>query len=176
MLQLVFITLLTMQACHKHIKEQVFNTFIESVMELISKLNLNRESANNESTTDQCDPNQSNADPNQSNADSNQSNADQYVSDRSVVMISFCRYYCCRDHLSFSRLFPRIFQVFINIVELSRKLLAETPPVMFRGWVLRFGRWVVTMATKHPIVSGFYKLLGTCFKICTKCNYFEVST
>ena len=64
--------------------------------------------------------------------------------------------------------------MFINIVDLSRKLLAETPPDMFRDWVLRFGQWVVTMATKYPIVSGFYKLLGASFKICSKCDYFKV--
>ena len=54
---------------HQHIKEQVFNTFIESVMELISKLNLNRESIGTDGDT------------NQSSTDTN-----QYVSDLVLIM------------------------------------------------------------------------------------------
>ena len=28
--------------------------------------------------------------------------------------------------------------------------------------------------TRHPLVSGFYKLLAVCMKICSKVSYFKV--
>ena len=37
-----------------------------------------------------------------------------------------------------------------------------------------FGREVIVLSSRHPLVSGFYKLLAACLKICKKIAYFKV--
>ncbi|CAI8051259.1 DNA-dependent protein kinase catalytic subunit [Geodia barretti] len=61
---------------------------------------------------------------------------------------------------------PRDFQIFINLVDLCRSLLPEVDAAMFEQWVLPFGREVIVASSSHPLVSGFYKLLGTCLTLC----------
>ena len=46
---------------------------------------------------------------------------------------------------------------------------------MFEHWVYTFGREVIVQSSSHPLVSGFYKLLGMCLKMCKKLGYFQVS-
>lgn len=87
---------------------------------------------------------------------------------------------------------PKDFQVFINLVDLCRygvfipsggvltcsshhrKLLLRLPLFQFLPWILPFGYKIVTMSNKFQYISGFYKLLATCFTICKKSNYFNV--
>ena len=59
-------------------------------------------------------------------------------------------------------------------VRVIRKLLPSLPPSQFKPWILPFGRKIVTMSSKYPYVSGFYKLLAICFTICKKSQYFKV--
>jgi DNA-dependent protein kinase catalytic subunit len=68
---------------------------------------------------------------------------------------------------------PRDFQIFINLVDLCRSLLPEVDAAMFEQWVLPFGREVIVASSSHPLVSGFYKLLGTCLTLCKKIGYFQ---
>ena len=55
-----------------------------------------------------------------------------------------------------------------------RALLPKVQPAMFERWVHMFGREVIVLSSRHPLVSGFYKLLAACFKICKKIAYFKV--
>ena len=45
---------------------------------------------------------------------------------------------------------------------------------LFTPWVLTFSQEVVCLATRYPLVSGFYKLLTLCLSICNKTHFFDV--
>ena len=57
---------------------------------------------------------------------------------------------------------------------LSRALLPKSPWSMFEPWVHTFGREMIILSSSHPMVSGFYKMLATCFKVCKLLSYFKV--
>lgn len=54
-----------------------------------------------------------------------------------------------------------------------RTILPKVKPKMFEHWVYTFGREIIIQSSKHPLVSGFYKLLATCLKICKRIGYFS---
>ncbi len=56
----------------------------------------------------------------------------------------------------------------------ARALLPEVQPQMFTHWVYTFSREVIVQSSRHPLVSGFYKLLATCLGICKTIGYFKV--
>ena len=56
----------------------------------------------------------------------------------------------------------------------SRTLLPKVQPQMFERWVHTFGREMIVQSSRLPLVSGFYKLLATCLKICKMIGYFKV--
>ena len=56
----------------------------------------------------------------------------------------------------------------------SRTTLPKVQLVMFDRWVYTFGREVIVQSSRRPLVSGFYKLLATCLKICKLTGYFKV--
>ena len=55
-----------------------------------------------------------------------------------------------------------------------RTLLPKVQPQMFEQWVHMFGCEVIMQSSRLPLVSGFYKLLATCLKICKTVDYFKV--
>jgi len=53
-------------------------------------------------------------------------------------------------------------------------VLLKVQPSLFEEWVFRFGREMIVLSSHYPAVSGFYKLLAICFKICKDIDYFKV--
>jgi DNA-dependent protein kinase catalytic subunit len=68
---------------------------------------------------------------------------------------------------------PRDFQIFINLVELTRKTIPFISPLLFKPWVLTFVKDVISLSSNYPLVSGFYKLLATGLDICNNMKYFQ---
>ncbi|XP_077979786.1 DNA-dependent protein kinase catalytic subunit-like [Glandiceps talaboti] len=68
---------------------------------------------------------------------------------------------------------PKDFQIFINLVDFCRDLLPNHSPYYFERWAYTFGHEVIVLSTQLPFVSGFYKLLAVCMKICQKIGYFQ---
>ncbi|EDV28309.1 uncharacterized protein TRIADDRAFT_20924, partial [Trichoplax adhaerens] len=69
---------------------------------------------------------------------------------------------------------PKDFQVFINIVDFTKALLPTTRTEFFLPWIFPFGKNLVLLSTRLPLVSGFYKLLEICMTISSSLSYFEV--
>ncbi|XP_064405997.1 DNA-dependent protein kinase catalytic subunit-like isoform X2 [Halichondria panicea] len=68
---------------------------------------------------------------------------------------------------------PKDFQIFINLVDLCKSLFPCVQPSLFSQWVPTFGREMIVHSTAHPLISGFYKLLGVALKMCSTLNYFQ---
>ncbi|XP_028413162.1 DNA-dependent protein kinase catalytic subunit-like [Dendronephthya gigantea] len=71
---------------------------------------------------------------------------------------------------------PKDFQIFINLVEFSRKILLKTKTKWFENWIYTFGKELVVLSARFPLVSGFYKLLDIVMKISRKLDYFKGMT
>ncbi|XP_063237602.1 DNA-dependent protein kinase catalytic subunit-like isoform X2 [Bacillus rossius redtenbacheri] len=69
---------------------------------------------------------------------------------------------------------PRDFQVFINLCDLSRDVLTSTEAApLFARWVGPFCRAAVRHIHRHPLVSGFYKLLTVALQLCDRLHFFQ---
>ncbi|KAI0227633.1 DNA-dependent protein kinase catalytic subunit [Lamellibrachia satsuma] len=68
---------------------------------------------------------------------------------------------------------PKDFVIFINLVDFCSDFLPDNQVQLFMRWVFTFGKEMITNSTRLPLVSGFYKLLAVCMKICTKIQYFN---
>ncbi|KAJ3307867.1 hypothetical protein HDU76_004302, partial [Blyttiomyces sp. JEL0837] len=64
------------------------------------------------------------------------------------------------------------FQILINFVDFCDTVLPKLSTQEFGSWVLPFGRSLVTFSTKHPLVSGFYKMFSICLKATVTIGYF----
>ncbi|CAB4005561.1 DNA-dependent kinase catalytic subunit-like [Paramuricea clavata] len=71
---------------------------------------------------------------------------------------------------------PKDFQIFINLVQFSRKVLLKTKTEWFENWIYTFGKQLVVLSTRFPLVSGFYKMLEIVMKLSRKLNYFKGMT
>ena len=56
-----------------------------------------------------------------------------------------------------------------------RSVLLKVQAGLFEEWVFQFGREMIVFSSHHPTVSGFYKLLAICFKLCKHIDYFKVN-
>ncbi|KAJ3050629.1 hypothetical protein HK097_008382, partial [Rhizophlyctis rosea] len=65
------------------------------------------------------------------------------------------------------------FAIFINFVEFCSGFLTKVRSGDFKRWVRITGERWIDASTRLPLVSGFYKLLATCFEICEREKYFE---
>ncbi|BFZ03143.1 hypothetical protein BsWGS_06182 [Bradybaena similaris] len=68
---------------------------------------------------------------------------------------------------------PKDFQVFINIVDFCRDLLVSNHWRLFSRWVYTYTHTLIVMSTRHPLVSGFYKLLAVTMTLANKLNFFK---
>ncbi|EDO34282.1 predicted protein [Nematostella vectensis] len=71
---------------------------------------------------------------------------------------------------------PRVqkdFLVFINLVDFCKALLPGQSTDSFGRWVYVFGRDLIVSSSRFPVVSGFYKLLEVCMKICKRLRFFQ---
>ncbi|GJQ83173.1 hypothetical protein Trydic_g18200 [Trypoxylus dichotomus] len=64
------------------------------------------------------------------------------------------------------------FNIFVNVVDLYVDILKSTNKSLFKKWVQRFLNTAMVKSKKHPLVSGFYKLLAVGLKISNDLNYF----
>ncbi|KAK2178223.1 hypothetical protein NP493_553g02004 [Ridgeia piscesae] len=71
---------------------------------------------------------------------------------------------------------PKDFVIFVNLVDFCSDFLPDNQTQLFTRWVLTFGTEMIEQSTRLPLVSGFYKLLAVCMKICTRTQYFSVSS
>jgi DNA-dependent protein kinase catalytic subunit len=81
-----------------------------------------------------------------------------------------------RETFDVSQLSPensKDFDLFLNLVELSKMLLLETRTDRFIRWSFVFLESVLESTTIHPLVSGFYKLIGIVVKICSDYSLFR---
>lgn len=67
---------------------------------------------------------------------------------------------------------PKEMETFLNLVEFMKLLLPSTSVDKFKRWPLIFGREIISISTKLPLISGFYRLLTISMKICEKSSYF----
>ena len=56
----------------------------------------------------------------------------------------------------------------------SRAVFPKIEAAMFEKWVYTFGREMIVLSSRHPLVSGFHKLLSICFHTCKLIGYFKV--
>eukprot|EP00794_Sanderia_malayensis_P010266 gene10266-11321_t len=68
---------------------------------------------------------------------------------------------------------PKDFQIFINLVEFCRTIILSHGVNSFHRWIPLFTKEVITLSSRYPLVSGFYKLLEICSRICSKLGYFK---
>lgn len=68
---------------------------------------------------------------------------------------------------------PKDFQLFVNLVSFSLDLLPSLPSKYFSRWVYVFGRSIMSLSSRHPLVSGFYKLFALCLNLAERTGYFE---
>ncbi|GFO12449.1 DNA-dependent protein kinase catalytic subunit, partial [Plakobranchus ocellatus] len=68
---------------------------------------------------------------------------------------------------------PKDFQVFINLVDFCKDLLVTSQWRYFHIWVFTFTHALITLSTRHPLVSGFYKLMSVTMTVANKLDYFQ---
>ncbi|KAK0048622.1 DNA-dependent protein kinase catalytic subunit, partial [Biomphalaria pfeifferi] len=68
---------------------------------------------------------------------------------------------------------PKDQLILINIVDFSRDLLVHHQRHRFKNWIYTFTYSAIVLSTKHPLVSGFYKLLCTVMTVVCKLKYFK---
>ncbi|RUS72684.1 hypothetical protein EGW08_019554 [Elysia chlorotica] len=68
---------------------------------------------------------------------------------------------------------PKDFQIFINLVDFCKDLLVTTQWRFFQPWVFTFSHTLISLSTRHPLVSGFYKLLSVTLTVANKLDYFK---
>ena len=65
------------------------------------------------------------------------------------------------------------FAIYINFVEFCGGFLPRVRSTDFVRWIRITGEKWIDESTRFPLVSGFYKLLGTNFEICERTNFFN---
>ncbi|CAG8455683.1 16904_t:CDS:10, partial [Cetraspora pellucida] len=65
------------------------------------------------------------------------------------------------------------FVLFQNLVDFWKLFLPRIRYDLFSRWVYLSGDTLITFSTQYPYVSGFYKMLGTCMKVCENIKFFD---
>ncbi|XP_027045855.1 DNA-dependent protein kinase catalytic subunit-like [Pocillopora damicornis] len=68
---------------------------------------------------------------------------------------------------------PKDFMIFISLIEFCRCVLPNYCVALFERWINMFCRDIIIMSSRFPVVSGFYKLLEVCMKMCEKLSFFK---
>ncbi|XP_022778667.1 DNA-dependent protein kinase catalytic subunit-like isoform X5 [Stylophora pistillata] len=68
---------------------------------------------------------------------------------------------------------PKDFLIFISLIEFCRCVLPNYCVTLFERWIYMFCRDIIIMSSRFPVVSGFYKLLEVCMKMCEKLSFFK---
>ncbi|CAG8447301.1 28743_t:CDS:10, partial [Dentiscutata erythropus] len=65
------------------------------------------------------------------------------------------------------------FVLFQNLVDFWKLFLSRIRHELFSRWVYLSGDTLITFSTQYPYVSGFYKMLGSCMKVCEIIKFFD---
>ncbi|CAG8447868.1 11173_t:CDS:10, partial [Dentiscutata heterogama] len=65
------------------------------------------------------------------------------------------------------------FVLFQNLVDFWKLFLSRIRRELFSRWVYLSGDTLITFSTQYPYVSGFYKMLGSCMKVCEIIKFFD---
>ncbi|KAF9439193.1 hypothetical protein BGZ76_009365 [Entomortierella beljakovae] len=65
------------------------------------------------------------------------------------------------------------FVIFQNLTEFWQIFLAETRPDLFARWTFVVGNTLIELSSKHPFVSGFYKMFATCLQVSQSISLFK---
>ncbi|XP_008199943.2 DNA-dependent protein kinase catalytic subunit [Tribolium castaneum] len=67
------------------------------------------------------------------------------------------------------------FAIFLNLVDLYEKIFEYIDSNLLKKCVYKLIHYLIAKCEKHQLISGFYKLLSFCLKICKDINYFNSS-
>ncbi|CAN8029859.1 unnamed protein product [Ixodes persulcatus] len=68
---------------------------------------------------------------------------------------------------------PKDFNIFINLVDFFRDTFTKKHLELFAKWAFVVLKQMVEYSARHPLVSGFYKVVATSIGICERSSYFE---
>ena len=68
---------------------------------------------------------------------------------------------------------PRDFEIFVNLVDFCSLLLVNNSVISFSKWMVVFTEEIITLSSKYPLVSGFYKLLQCGCQLGEQLHYFD---
>ncbi|KAI1315202.1 hypothetical protein EDD11_001140 [Mortierella claussenii] len=68
------------------------------------------------------------------------------------------------------------FIIFQNLTEFWQIFLVEIRPDLFARWTFVIGNTLIELSSKHPLVSGFYKMFATCLQVCQTISLFKQSS
>ncbi|KAF9205542.1 hypothetical protein BGZ49_003876 [Haplosporangium sp. Z 27] len=66
------------------------------------------------------------------------------------------------------------FIIFQNLTDFWRIFLPEIRPDLFARWTFVIGHTLIELSSKHPFVSGFYKMFATCLQVCQSISLFQL--
>ncbi|KAF9360792.1 hypothetical protein BGX26_007743 [Mortierella sp. AD094] len=65
------------------------------------------------------------------------------------------------------------FIIFQNLTEFWQIFLPEIRPDLFARWTFVIGNTLIELSSRHPFVSGFYKMFATCLQVCQSISLFQ---
>ncbi|KAF9934906.1 hypothetical protein FBU30_010173 [Linnemannia zychae] len=65
------------------------------------------------------------------------------------------------------------FAIFQNLTEFWQLFLPEIRPDLFGRWTYVIGNTLIELSARYPLVSGFYRMFGTCLQVCQKILLFK---
>lgn len=138
----------------KQLIKIIYNAYIETILKIIKKLDLNAIKTANDYLSSQQQQQQSPT--KQGSEDTN-----EFLSSNPINNLKALR--------------PRDFDILINLVDFTRDLLINKHNELFEKWLFKFSKEIILLSSKYPFISGFYKLTTLCMKIATNIGYFKVS-
>lgn len=64
------------------------------------------------------------------------------------------------------------YEIYLNVADFYQKLLSEVDTALLKKWINMLIGQLISKSLKHPLISGFYKLLSSTLKVCDKLDYF----
>ncbi|XP_044259527.1 DNA-dependent protein kinase catalytic subunit-like [Tribolium madens] len=68
------------------------------------------------------------------------------------------------------------FAIFLNLVDFYEKIFEFIEPTVLKKSIYKLIHYLIVKCENHPLISGFYKLLSFCLKICKDISYFNCSS
>lgn len=65
------------------------------------------------------------------------------------------------------------FVIFVNVVDFYQNIFEQMDQDIYKTWINVYIKQVISKSISYPLISGFYKLLASCLKICNVIHYFD---